>query len=115
MNIVFFHGFAEKPNLTFIFNFRYSLVNYYLADQIAIIKHNYKQLSSVFNDVKLRLHVIDQQKTYFVMYCTTAISSVANTINKLHIYSDLFFTKKNSIVIKKIKWINFLMNTIFPY
>ena len=68
------------------------------------------------NDVKLIIHVIDQLETYFVMAKNTAIYSLSNTINKFHIKSDLYFIyKKNYIMINKGKWMNFLMNTIFPY
>ena len=42
------------------------------------------------------IHVIKQLETYFVMSKNTAIFSVANTINKLHIQSDFhFICKKN--------------------
>ena len=83
---------------------------------MVIIEHKSKQLNSVPNDVKLRIHAIDKQKTDFVMACTIAIYSVANNINKSHINPDLnFFTNKTSIMIIKMKWMNFLMNTIFPY
>ena len=92
------------------------MVYYCLLKGFVIIKNNSNQLSSAANDVKLRIHVIDQPKTDLVMEKTTAISSVVNTINKFHILSDLHFVcKNNSIMIKKIIWINFLMNTIFPY
>ena len=46
--------------------------------------------------MKLRIHVIDKQKTYFVTAKTTVISSVENTIKKLHIQSDFhLFYKQN--------------------
>ena len=69
----------EKPNSTVIFNCQYSLVNQYLEKVFAIIKQKFKQLSSVTNDVKLRIHAIDQQKADFVMAITTEISSVETT------------------------------------
>ena len=59
-----------------------------------IIKQNSKQLSSLTNDVKLRIHVIDQLGTDFVMAKITAISSVANTINKFRIQSNVHWIKK---------------------
>ena len=115
INLVPCHIFTEKPNSTVILNCPSCLVNYYLAKRI-IIKKNSKKLSSVPNDLKLRIHVIDKQKTDFVTAKTTEISSVENIIKKLHIQSDFhLFYKKNYIMIKKRKWINFLMNTIFPY
>ena len=41
--------------------------------------------------MKLRIHVIDKQKTDFVTAKTTEISSVENIIKKLHIQSDFHF------------------------
>ena len=46
------------------------------------------------NDVKLRVHVIEQLETDFVMAKNTAIYSVPNTIEKLHIQSDLHLIYK---------------------
>ena len=80
MSLVSCHGFTEKPNRTVILNCQYCLVK-----GIVIIKHSSKQFISVSNDMKLRIHAIDKQKTYFVMACTTVIYSVATKIKKLHI------------------------------
>ena len=85
----------EKPNSTDIFNFQSFLVDYYLSKGFFILEHNSNQLSSILNDLKLRIHEIDQLKIYFVMAKTTAISSVANTINKSHIQSDLYLIYRN--------------------
>ena len=41
------------------------------------------------DDAKLRIHVIDQLGTDFVMAKNTAMFSVANTINKIHIQINL--------------------------
>ena len=41
------------------------------------------------NDVKLRLYVIDQLETYFVMAKNIEISSIANTIKQLHIQKNM--------------------------
>ena len=80
-----------------------------------IIKHKSKHLINVPNDVRLIIHAIYKQKPGFLMECSTAISSVANTIDKLHIQSDLhFFHKNNSIVMKQL-WMNCFINSIFPY
>ena len=96
MNLVYFHGIMEKPNSTVILNFQSCLVNYYLEKGFVFIKHNYKQLISLPNDVKLRINAIDKLETDFVMEKITAISSVANTINKLHIQSNFHFIGKQS-------------------
>ena len=47
------------------------------------------------------IHVIKQLETYFVMSKNTAIFSVANTINKLHIQSDLYFIFKQKFYYDK--------------
>ena len=44
--------------------------------------------------MKLRIHGIDKLETDFFMAKNTEISSVANTINKLHIYYDLYLIYK---------------------
>ena len=76
MNLISWYGLMKKPNSVVIFNCRYRLVNYYLANSFVVIKHNYNQLSSVPNDVKLGIRDIDNQKIDFVMACTIATSSV---------------------------------------
>ena len=48
-------------------------------------------MSSVPNEAKQRIHAINMHKSYFVMACYTEIHSVANTINKLYIMSDVHF------------------------
>ena len=76
----------------------------HLAKGFFIIEKDYKPLSILPNDLKLRIHAIDQLETDFVMAKNTEISSVENTINKLHIQSDLHLIyKKNSIMINKRK------------
>ena len=116
MNLVCFHGFMEKPNSTVVLNFQSYLVNYYLAKQFVIIDHNYKQLSSFPNDVKLRIHAIDKQKKDFVMACTTEISSIVNTKRKFHIQSPLHFPyQKTYIMINQRLWINCFITNISPY
>ena len=60
-------------------------MNYYLLKGFVILEHKSKQLSSDPNDTKLIIHEINKQKTDHVMARYTAISSVANTINKLHL------------------------------
>ena len=48
------------------------------------------------NDVKLIIHDIDQLETDLVMSKNTQISSVENTIKKLHIQSDLHLIYKQN-------------------
>ena len=116
LNLVSCHGFAEKPNSTVILNFQYLLVNNYLEKGFFTIVNNSKKLSSIMNDVKLRIHAIDKLETCFVMAKNTAFSLVSNTIKKLYIQSDLHFIyKKTSIIINNMKTMIFFINTIFPY
>ena len=90
-------------------------MNNYLAKEFVIIEHKSKQLISLPIDVKLRVHEICQLETYFVMAINTAISSVANTINKFHIQSDFHFIyKKNLYYDKQDENDNLLLNTMFP-
>ena len=96
LNLVSCHGFMEKPNSNFILNFRYRLVNNFLAKGLFIIDWGSKHSSMHPNDVKLRIHVIEQLETDFVMEKNKAISSVANTMNKLHSQSDLHLTYKQN-------------------
>ena len=116
INLVSCHEFMKKTNSTVILVCQYRLVNYYLEKNNFIIEHKSKQLSSVTNDVKLRIHEVDKQETDYVMACTTEIYSLANTINILHIQSPLcFIYQKNYILINKRLWMNCFINTIFPY
>ena len=95
-NLVSCHGFMEKLNSIFVLNFWSRLVNNYLAKGIFVIEKDSKYLSIIPNYVKLRIHVIDQLKTDFVMAKNTSIFYVANTINKLHIQSHLHLIYKQN-------------------
>ena len=48
------------------------------------------------NDVILIIHAIEKLETYFVIAKNEAISSVANTVQKLHIQSDLHLIYKQN-------------------
>ena len=103
INLVSCYGFMEEPNSTVILNFQSCLVNYYLEKCFVIIKHNSKQLHSVPNDVKLRIHAINQQKTDFGMAKTTETYSLAITVNKLCTQSDLHLVYKKKLYHDKEK------------
>ena len=60
-------------------------MNKYLAKGFYIIEQESKQLIMLPNDAKLRIYMIDQLETYFVMAKNEAILSVSNTIKTLHI------------------------------
>ena len=85
LGLISCNRFTEKLNSTVILNLRPCLVNNYLAKGFFIIENNSRQLSILPNDVKLRIHAIEQPETDFVLEKNTSISAVANTINKFHI------------------------------
>ena len=69
-------------------------MNNYLAKGLFIIEKDYSQLRILLNDVKLIIHAIDKLETDFVMAKNTVISSVANTVKKLHTQYDLYLIYK---------------------
>ena len=81
-------------------------MNYYLEKWLVIIEHNSKKLSSVPNDVKLRIHAVNKQETYYVMARYTAISSAANTINKWHILSNFNYIYQKQFYNDKQKYMD---------
>ena len=85
LNLVSSHGFMKKPNSTVITNYQSRLINNYLAKGFPIIEQNTMQLSLIPNDVKLRINLINQLKTDYVMVKNESISPVANTIKQFHI------------------------------
>ena len=99
MNLVYCHGCIKKSNSTVILVCRSCLVHFYLAKGFVILEHNYKQLSSVPNDVKLIIHAIDKQKTDYIMACTTENISAAKTMKKLHINSPLSYVYRKKIIV----------------
>ena len=103
LNLLSCHGFMKKPNSTVILNCRSRLVNNYLEKVFYIIENDSKQKSMIPNDMKLRINVIDQLDTYFVMAKNKAISSVANTIKKLHIQKNMHLIYKQDFYKDKQK------------
>ena len=93
----------DKPNSTVILNCRSRMVNKYLAKLFYVIENDSKQLSMLTNDVKLRINVIDQLDTDFVMKNNTEISSVVNTIKKLHIQKNIYSIYKQEFYKDKKK------------
>ena len=60
LNLSSCHGFTEKSNSIVILNWRYCLLNNYLAKGLFIIKKESKHLNILPNDMKLSIHAIDQ-------------------------------------------------------
>ena len=74
----------------------YSVLNcflYYFIDNY--FRVNYLCCHS--NDVKLRIHVINKQKTDYVMAFYTEISSVENTVNKLQTLSTFHYVYQQNL------------------
>ena len=59
MKLISCHGFTKDRNSTVTLLFCTSLVEYYLSKGFVIIKLNSKNLSSVPNEAKQRIHAID--------------------------------------------------------
>ena len=98
LNLVSFHVLTEKTYSTVILNCRSSLVNNYLAKGLFNIEEDSKQSSMIPNEVKLRIHAIEQLYKYFFMTKNKAVSSVANTIKKFYIQYDLHFIYKQMFI-----------------
>ena len=80
----------------------------YLSKRFSIIEQNTKQLSLIPNDMKSRIHLVDQLKTYYVMVINKAIYSIANTIKKLNIQKNMHMTYKQDLYKTKEKEIYYL-------
>ena len=87
INLISFHGFMKK-NSTVVLLFRTWLVEYFFKTFV-ILQYNSKQLSSVPNEGKQIILAANIHKSDFGMACYTSITSVSNTINKLHVQSNL--------------------------
>ena len=86
----------EEPKLNSNIIMPLSVGELLFKKRFVIIKHNFKHLIRVPIDAKPRIHVIDKQKTDYVMACYTVAYSVANTLNKFHIESNFYtFYKQN--------------------
>ena len=57
-----------------------------LSKLFLIIEQGSNQLSLISNDVRLRINMVDQLETDYVMLKNETISAVANTIKQLHIH-----------------------------
>ena len=79
-----------KPNSTVILNYRSCVINNYLAKGFYIIIKGSNKSIMIPNDVRLRIILIDQIDTDFVMAKNEAISSVENIIKKLHIQTNMY-------------------------
>ena len=67
LNLVSCHGLTKKPDSTVILNLRSCLEINYLEKGFFIIENDSKQKNMLPNDVKLKINVIDQLDTDFVL------------------------------------------------
>ena len=77
-----------------ILNCSSRLIKNYLAKGFYIIEKDSNQLSTLPNDVKLIINLIDQMDADFFMAKNKAISSLSNKINKLHIQKNMHLIYK---------------------
>ena len=106
LNLVSCCGFIKKPNSTLILNCQTCLINNYLSKGFSIIEHKTKQLSLLTNSVKLRINMIDQLDTDYVMVKNKAISALAKIIKQLHIQKNMHMTYKQDFYKDKQKEID---------
>ena len=83
-----------KQNSTVIINCRSRLIKNYLSKGFFIIGQSLKKLSLIPNDVRLRINLVDQLETDYVMVKNEAISAVKNSIKQLHIHKNSHMTYK---------------------
>ena len=67
LNLLSCHGFMKKPNSNVILNCRSRLIKNYLSKVFSVIEKKTNQLSLISNDVKLRINMVDQLDTDYVM------------------------------------------------
>ena len=89
LNLVSCHGFMIKLDSTMISNCRSRLINKYLSKIFFIIEHGSKQLNLIPNDVRLKINLVDQLKTDYVMVKIEALSAISNTNKQLHIHKNM--------------------------
>ena len=65
------HGFMKDISSNVILLCLTQLVEYYLSKGFVTIEHNSKNLSSVTNEAKQRIHAIDMHDSDYVMSCYT--------------------------------------------
>ena len=79
------------------------MINNYLSKGFFIIDRGSKQLNLIPNDVILRINLVDQLKTDYVMVKNEALSAIANTIKPLHNHKNMHMTYKQDFYKTKQK------------
>ena len=94
LNLVSCHGFMMKSNPTVILNFRSRLIKNHLSKGFFIIYRGSNQFNFIPNDMVLRINLVDQMKTDYVMVKNDALYAISNTIKTLHIHKHMYMTYK---------------------
>ena len=84
----------KKPNSTVILKFQTRLIKNYLSKGFSIIEQNTKQLNLLPNNIKLRMNLINQMDTDYVVLKIKTVSAVANIIKQLHIQKNMHIIYK---------------------
>ena len=104
-----------KSNSTVILNCPSLLIINYLSKGFFIIEQGSKQLNLTPNDVRLRINLVDQLKTDYVMVKNEALSAIVNTIKQLHIHKNMHMTSKQDFYKTKQSEIDdFLLEYLAP-
>ena len=66
-----------------------TLVSYYPSKVFVILDNNSDAMTNVTKHVTQRIHAEDLHPNNYIMMCNRAIPYASNTVNKIHISSDL--------------------------
>ena len=103
-----------KSNSTVILNWQSRLINNYLSKGFFVIYWGSRQLNLIPNDVILRINMVDQMKTDYVMVKNESLSAIENTIKPLHINKIcILHTNKTYIRLNRVKLMICFWNTLF--
>ena len=91
-----------------ILNCRSHLIKNYLSKVLFVIEQGSKQLNLIPNDVRFRINLVDQLKTYYVMVKNESLSAAANTIKQLYIHKNMHMKYKQDFYKTKESEIDFL-------
>ena len=94
LNLLSCNGFMLESNSTVILKFRSRLINNYLSKGLFIIEQSPKQLNFISNDVILKINLVNQLKTHYVMVKNESLSEKSNTNKQLHNHKNMHMTYK---------------------
>ena len=85
LNIVSCYGFVHYKNSTLILTCRSKLVLYHLSKGFLIFEQAYQALKNVTLRVQNRINDINMFDCDYIVSCSTAITSVLNTLNNIYL------------------------------